>query len=69
MYDDLYKIVARLPITYTSLEGLYAGDIISQEVGGNVKSWLVFPFIQYKCLGDPGAKRGYAIPVPPDETV
>ena len=69
MYDDLYKIIARLPITYTSLEGLYAGDMISNETEGVVKSWMVFPFIQYKCLGDPGAKRGYAIPVPPDETV
>jgi hypothetical protein len=69
MYDNLYRIIARLPITYTSLDGLYAGDIISREKDGNIKNSIIFPFWLYRCDEQPECKLGYAIHVPNDEEV
>lgn len=69
MYDNLYRILMRLPVYYTSLEGLYAGDIISQDVDGTLRSYMLFPFWRYRCLGVSESKRGLAILIPPDEEV
>lgn len=69
MYDNLFRILCRIPVFYTSLEGLYAGDTISQDVEGTLKSYKLFPLWKYRCLGDAEAKRGLAIFVPADENV
>lgn len=68
-YEDMHRILCRVPIYYTDLTGLYSGDTITQDVDGVVRSYMLFPFWRYRCLGEPGAKRGYAIFVPADETV
>lgn len=64
MYDNLYRILGRIPVFYTSLEGLYAGDIVSQDLSGEIRDYILFPFITYKCLQETEAKRGHAIFVP-----
>lgn len=69
MYNSLYRVLGRIPVFYTQLTGLYAGDTISQEVDGVTKDYLIFPFINYRCLQEMQAKRGHAIFVPAAETV
>lgn len=69
MYDELYRVLGRIPVFYTQLTGLYAGDTISQEVEGLYRDYLIFPFIDYRCLSEMQAKRGHAIFVPAEETV
>ena len=68
MYADLYRVLGRIPVFYTQLTGLYAGDTISQEVENTYRDYLVFPFINYRCLGEMEAKRGHAIFCPSEET-
>lgn len=68
-WDNLYRILSRLPVFYTDLSGLYAGDTISQVVDSEVNNYMIFPFIVYRCVGDVEAKRGYAIFCPLAEEV
>lgn len=69
MYDNLYRVLGRLPVFYTQLTGLYAGDTISQEVDSSYKDYTIFPFINYRCLQEMESKRGHAIFTPSEETV
>jgi len=68
MYADLFRILGRIPVFYTQLTGLYAGDTISQQVETTYRDYLVFPFIDYRCLSEQEAKRGHAIFCPSEET-
>lgn len=68
-YDNLWRILSRLPFFYTDMAGLYAGDTIAQIVDNEVTSYAIFPFVNYRCAGSTEAKRGYAIYVPNDEDV
>ena len=69
MWDNLLRILSRLPVFYTDLSGLYAGDTISQVLETEVNNYMIFPFIVYGCVADVEAKRGYAIKVPNSEEV
>lgn len=68
-WDNLLRILSRLPVFYTDLSGLYAGDTISQVLDSEVNNYMIFPFIVYGCVADVEAKRGYAIKVPNAEEV
>lgn len=68
-YDNLNRILGRIPVIYTSLEGLYAGDMISQDKDGVIKNFMIFPFWLYRCGNEPENRLGYAIHVPSDEEV
>lgn len=68
-YDNLNRILGRIPVIYTSLEGLYAGDMISQDKEGVIKNFMIFPFWLYRCGNEPENRLGYAIHVPSDEEV
>lgn len=68
-WDSLWRILCRLPVFYTDMAGLYAGDTISQIVDADTKNYMIFPFIHYRCSGQVETKRGYAVLVPNDEDV
>jgi len=68
-WDNLYRILSRIPLFYTDLAGLYAGDTISQVLDAEVNNYMIFPFIIYGCVADVEAKRGYAVFVPNTEEV
>ncbi len=68
-WDNLYRILSRIPLFYTDLSGLYAGDTISQVLESEVNNYIIFPFIIYGCVADVEAKRGYAVFVPNTEEV
>ena len=68
-WDNLYRILSRLPVFYTDMAGLYAGDTISQVLETEVNNYMIFPFIVYGCVADVEAKRGYAIFVPNTDEV
>lgn len=69
-YDGLFRTIGRIPIVYTSLEGLYAGDTISQDRDDDkIVNFILFPFWHYTCDGAMSGKLGYAIHVPLDDDV
>jgi len=68
-YENLDRILCRLPFFYTDLSGLYAGDTVSQVVNSEERNYGIFPFHKYRCASETDAKRGYGVFVPTSEEV